>query len=314
MDKATKYNKHMITKQEHNNITWIDVESPTQEEIHALMEEYEIHPAVAEELLLPSIKPKIELYENFIYLILHFPAFKHTHKGQQNQEVDFIIGKNFLITTRYDTIDPIHKFSKIFEVHSALHTEEHEDHIEILFFQMIKKLYGALEHELEYIRDSLREIETNVFKGKEKEMVIELSSVSRDLLNFKQAISLHKDIIEQFELSGQKFFGDSFPNQLKSVQRERNKVLHSLEIDIAFLTELRETNNSLLSSKQNEVMKVLTILAFITFPLSLVAAVFGMNTVYTPVLGINNDFWIIVSVMMAATFIMFLFFKYKKWL
>ena len=304
----------MITKREHQNIVWIDLENPTQEEVHQIMEEYGIQPAVAEELLLPSTKPKVELYENFIYLILHFPAFKHTHKNQQNQEIDFIIGKNFLITTRYDTIDPIHKFSKIFDIHSELHTDVHEDHVELLFFEMIKRLYGALEHELEYIHDSLQEIETNVFKGKEKEMVFELSSVSRDLLNFKQAISLHKDIIELFEQSGRKFFGDNFSHQLKSVQRERSKVIHSLDIDIAYLIELRETNNSLLSSKQNEVMKVLTILAFITFPLSLVATIFGMNTINTPVVGTDNDFWMIVGVMIFATLTMFLYFKYKKWL
>ncbi len=304
----------MITKKEHNNIIWIDLESPTKEEVHEIMDEYNIHPTVAEEMLLPSIKPKVELYEDSIYLILHFPAFKHTHKGQHNQEIDFVIGKDFIITTRYDTIDSMHTFSKIFEVHDALHTDVHRDHVGLIFLQMIKELYRSLEHELEYINDSLHEIETNVFKGKEKEMVVELSSVSRDLLNFKQAICTHKDIVALFQTLGKRLFGDDFPYQLESLQHERSKVLHSLETNVAFLSELRETNNSLLSTKQNEVMKVLTILAFITFPLSLVASVFGMNTTYTPVLGIENDFWIIVGVMMFATFLMFLYFKHKKWL
>lgn len=304
----------MITKYEHQNITWIDLESPTKEEVHEIMKEYDIHPQVADELLLPSVKPKVEMYEDFIYLILQFPAFKHTHISQQNQEVDFIIGKNFLITTHYDTIDSLHKFSKMFEVHSVLHKDGSEHEIGFLFFHMITKLYGALEHELEYMRDSLREIEDNVFKGKEKEMVLELSSVSRDLLNFKQALSLHKDIIELFETSGKKFFGEDFSKQLASLVRERNKVLYSLEINMNFLTELRETNNSLLFTKQNEVMKTLTVLAFIIFPLSLVAGVFGMNTKFMPIVGSDNDFWIIIGVMLLTTLLMFAYFKYKKWL
>jgi len=303
----------MITKHEHENIVWVDIESPTRDEVRQIMDEYDLHPMVADELLLPSIKPKIELHENFMYLILHFPAFRHTHKNQQDQEVDFIIGKNFLITVRYDTIDSLHKFAKMFEVHSILHKDGTADHVGTLFMHMILKLYNALEHELEYIHDSLREIETNVFKGKEKAMVYELSTVSRDLLNFNQAVSLHKDIIEVFDASGKEFFGNDFSRQLQVLKSERNKIMYSLENNINFLTELRETNNSLLSTKQNEVMKVLTILAFITFPLTLIAGIFGMNTIATPVVGTPNDFWIIIGVMFLATFTMFVFFKYKKW-
>lgn len=306
----------MITKHEHKNITWIDLESPTNEEVRKIAKEYSIYPVVAEELLLPTLRPKVELYDNFIYLILHFPAIKHTHtkKLGQNQEVDFVIGKDFLITTRYDTIDSLHKFSKVFEVHSALNKDEEEHQVGILFFDMITKLYGALDHELEYIRNSLNEIEDEVFKGKQKEMVAELSTVSRNLLNFKQSISLHKDIIALFDVSGKKFFGEDFSEQFESIKRRRNKVLHSLETNFDFLTELRETNNSLLTTKQNEVMKILTILAFITFPLSLVAGIFGMNTKFTPVVGRDFDFFIIISAMFITTFLMFVFFKYKKWL
>ena len=304
----------MITKHKHHNMTWVDLESPTKEEVHKIMEEYSIHPAIADELLLPSTKPKVELYDGFIYLILHFPAFRHTHATEQHQEVDFIIGKNVIITTRYDTIDSLHKFAKMFEVHSILHKEAWGDHVGFLFFHMIIRLYSALEDELEYIRDLLREIENNVFKGREKEMVVELSLISRDLLNFKQAVSTHRDIIELFQTSGKKFFGDNFSPQLEALRRERNKVLYSMEINIDFLDELRETNNSLLSTKQNEVMKILTVLAFITFPLSLVASVFGMNTNFTPIVGIENDFWVIVGAMLFVTLMMFFYFKYKKWL
>jgi len=305
----------MISEHKHEGLVWVDLESPTNEEIHQIMEKYSIHPDVAEELLLPSIKPKVDLYEGYIYLILHFPAFRHTHKkNQQNQEIDFIISKDFLITTRYDTIDSLHKFAKVFEVHSILHKDASKDTGGSLFFHMVTQLYRALEHELEYISDSLREIENKVFKGREKEMVQELSFVSRDLLNFKQAVSLHKDILELFDTSGEKMFGKDFSHQLASVRRERNKVLYALEINLDFLTELRETNNSLLSTKQNEVMKILTVLAFITFPLSLVASVFGMNTNSTPIVGIQNDFWIIVGVMLFTTLLMFTYFKHKKWL
>jgi magnesium transporter len=306
----------MITEHRHDKLVWIDIESPTKEEIHEIMGEYSIHPGVAEELLLPTMKPKVEFYnEQYIYLILHFPAFRHTHRdSQQNQEVDFIIGKNFLITTRYDTIDPLHKFAKIFEVNSILDEKSDGEHAGHIFFYMIKKLYRALEHELDYMSDVLDEVESRIFEGKEKDMVKELSHVSRDLLNFKQAMSLHKEILDSFETVGRKFFGRDFSHEMKAMIGEYYRIRTGIHTNMDSLSELRETNNSLVSTKQNEVMKVLTIMAFVTFPLSLIASIFGMNTNILPIVGRPHDFWIIMGIMMTFAVLFFLFFKYKKWL
>jgi Mg2+ and Co2+ transporter CorA len=80
------------------------------------------------------------------------------------------------------------------------------------------------------------------------------------------------------------------------------------------LHELRETNNSLVSTKQNEVMLVLTLTAFVTFPLSLMASLFGMGALHTPIIGQPFDFWIILTIMGIASLAMFGYFHYKKWL
>lgn len=304
----------MLTKYTHRNVTWIDLESPTKEEVHKVMNEYSIHPTVAEELLMPTLKPRVDLHDNFIYLILHFPAFKHTHSKQRDQEVDFVVGKNFIITTRYDTVDPLHKFSKIFETNSILNKDDIGAHAGFVFFFMLKKLYEALEYELEYINDALETIEEDIFTGHEKEMVVSLSIVSRDLLNFRQALALHKEVLESFEKAGVKFFGKDFAYQAGSIVDDYYKINSIINTHSDSLNELRQTNDSLLSTKQNEVMKVLTIMAFVTFPLSLIASIFGMNTDFLPIVGYKNDFWIIMTIMLTFTISIFILFKYKKWL
>lgn len=306
----------MLSKQTINNITWIDASSPTRLEVRQLMEEYGIHPLVAEELLSPTPKPRMDLYENFAYLILHFPALRHTHKegGRENQEVDFILGKNFLITAHYDTVNPIHEFTKVFEVETILEKNAPPEHAGFIFFALIRKLYRTLVIELEAMMDALAEAQERVFAGEEKEMVLELSKISRDLLNFKQAMQLHKEVLETFEPAGEALFGREFRYHLKAISGEYHRVGNLLGHTIDTLSELRETNNSLLTTKQNEVMKVLTIMAFVTFPLSLLANIFGMNTTHTPIVGTGNDFWVIVTMMAFATAVFFVFFRYKKWL
>ncbi len=304
----------MLTKYTHKDVTWIDLESPTKEEVQKVMHEYSVHPTVAEELLMPTLKPRVDLHDDFIYLILHFPAFRHTHTHQQNQEIDFIVGKDFIITTRYDTVDPLHKFSKIFETNSILDKSDIGTHAGFVFFFMIKKLYKSLEHELEFIDDALETIEDDIFKGREKEMVVSLSVVSRDLLNFKQAMRSHKEVLDSFEEAGLEFFGKDFSHHIKSIISEYYKINGTISTHNDSLYELRQTNDSLLTTKQNEVMKTLTIMALVTFPLSLIATIFGMNTKALPIVGKENDFWIIMGIMLILTLVMFIYFKLRRML
>jgi len=304
----------MVNRFTHKKITWVDLESPSGSELHDVINEFKITPPVAEELRSPSLKPRVDLYENFIYLILHFPAFKHSHISQSNQEVDFMIGKNFLITVRYDVIDSIHKFSKEFEVDSILDNQDSALNAGFVFFHLIKKLYRSLEHELEFIASSLDDIEEKIFMGKEREVVEFVSEVSRDLLNFKQATSTHRAVLESFEVAGKNFFGTSFADTAREILGEYYKISRTIQNHRESLLELRDTNNSLLNTKQNEAMKVIAILAFATFPLSLIASIFGMNTRYLPIVGIKGDFWIIVGIMAILTFSFFLYFRHRDWL
>ncbi|MEK7120838.1 MAG: CorA family divalent cation transporter [Patescibacteria group bacterium] len=304
----------MITRYTYRDLLWLDVESPTQDEVRSLMQEFGINTTVAEEILLPSLKPKVDFYKDYIYLILHFPAIRHTYTGNPNQEVDFIIGKKFIITTRYDTIDPMHKFSKIFEVNSILDRSDMGDHAGYIFFYMIKKLYKSLIHELEYIETSLQNTENKIFEGKEVEVVKELSEISRLLLAFQKGTSTHQDVLESFEIAGKIFFGEDFNYNLKAMLSEYYKVNHMIENEKRFLDELRETNNSLLSTKQNEIMKALTIIAFTALPITVISGIFNMSTKYTPIIGRENDFWIIVGGAFFITFAVMWYFKRKKWL
>lgn len=304
----------MLARFQHKGLTWIDLQSPTDEEVRSLIQEFGIHPLVAEELLIPSMKPKAERFPDYLYVILHFPAWKHTHGPQKNQEVDFVIGRDYVITTRYDTIDPLHKFSKVFEVNSILDRADIGNHGGYLFFFMVRKLYRAVEHEFEYIRAFLKDLEDRMFDGREKSAVKELSFVARELLSFREALTPHKEILESLEASGRRFFGDDFSHHARAIVGEHSRVAGHLEGLRDSLNELRITNDSLLSTKQNEIMKVLTIMAFVTFPLTLVSSVLGMNTEYLPIVGLPGDFWIVIGIMTAMAISFFTFFKFKKWI
>lgn len=304
----------MVHKYTYKDLTWIDLISPTVSEVREIMEQYKIDTKVGEELLTPSLKPKINMYPNYMYLILHFPAFRHTHKGEINQEVDFVLGKNFLITAHYDTIDPLHKFAKVFEVNSVLDKSDIGEHAGFIFYYMIKKLYRALSHELDFISDRLKIVEDRIFMGNEKSMVIELSKIARELLQFKQALDLHDEVLHSFETASRKFFGNDFEYYAESIFGAYSRIHSGIRSNIDTLHELRATNDSLLSSKQSEVMKNIAIVSFIALPLSLVAGLFGMNTRYTPLVDDARGFFMIVGIMTALAIIMLAYFHHRRWL
>jgi magnesium transporter len=306
-----EYTELMVLRYTYGKVTWVDLENPTSDEVHELALEFKLHPLVTDELLVPTLRPKVDIYKEFIYLILHFPVLKNV---KVDQEIDFVIGKNFIITTRYDAVDPLNEFSKIFEDGSTTDHAAMGEHAGFVFFYMIRKLYRSLTGDLAAMELRLREVEKWIFAGEEKEMVKEISSLSSLLLDFRQSTKSHKEILASFEAAGKSFFGETFSYYLQDISGEYYKMYNALESNREFLAELRETNNSLLSTKQNEVMKTLTIMAFISIPLTVMASLFGMNTIHTPVVGSPYDFWIILGGMVIMCAGVLAFFKHKHWL
>lgn len=305
----------MISRYTYKDLVWVDVQSPTQEEVRSLMEEFSIHPLAADELLSPTLRPKVDLYENFIYLILHFPTISHKHDGGHDQEIDFIVGDKFLITTHYDMIDPLHEFSKVFEVNSILEKSNIGNHAGFLLFYIMRELYKMLDQELDHINHDFGDIEAKIFSGKERDMVNAISHLNRDLLNFKQTLRPHKEVLESFEIAGTKFFGQDFSYYLHTTIGEYYKISTILDGHRETLLELRDTNDSLLTTKTNDIMKTLTVTAFIILPLTFIGQVFGMSIANIPLVNDPNGFWIILGTMGVVGVCLFGYFKFfKKWM
>lgn len=304
----------MLTRYVQRNLTWIDLVSPTPQEVRSLMHEFNIDLLIAEELLVPSYKPKVERRGEHLYVILHFPVLKGL--GQRpEQEIDFVVGKHFLITARYASNDPLQAFAKAFEVNSVLGRDtssmSHGGH---LFAAMARNLYAALLSECEVLDRHLQDIEERIFGGDERRMVFDISQTGRTIHDFRQSLLPHLETLTSLEPVAAKVFGQEYAFYVRAVVGEYERARDMLEHLRDSLTELRETNNSLLSTKQNEIMKTLTVVAFVTLPLELIAAIFTIPAHNTPILGSPGDFWIIVSAMTIFAAGFFVFFKRKGWL
>src|SRR6185437_1261675 len=147
-----------------------------------------------------------------------------------------------------------------------------------LFAAMAHNLYHALENECDALIRKLADIEERIFGGDERRMVIEISQTGRVIHDFRQALLPHEEMLTSLEPAATRLFGPEFAFYVRSLEGEYRRVRDTTNHLREALVELRETNNSLLNTKQNEIMKTLTVMAFIFLPLSFFASLFQMNT------------------------------------
>ncbi len=300
----------MIKTSTYKDLTWLDLKNPSHEEIEKIMHDYDIPKEAGEDLLSPTPKQRVVEYPNCIYIVMHFPELRNPKSKDYRKEIDFILGKKFIVTVHYDAIHTIDTIEKKI----LIETEEIEYNAGHIFHKIIKNLYHTLLRDVEVIKEALSKSENGIFKGDEKKMVVELSKIHRDILRFRNAIIPHREAITALFGMVRNFYGEKYEYFIHDMSSECQRVERRMQNNKDMLDELRHTNDSLLSAKQNEAMKGLTLMAFITFPLSLVAAIFSMPTLQMPIVGMPNDFLIIILIMLSIVILSMSYFHYKKWL
>lgn len=306
----------MIETRKNNKINWIESTNPTAAEIKELIEHFDIDADISEELLSPSLRPHVNKYGDSIYAVFHIPQIQDTHRNAITniEELDFVINKDFLITTSYTSLDAIEEFEKFFEADSVLGKSNVGEHGAYTFYNLLMFVYHSIHDHVDSLRNELKIAEDKIYNGEEKEMVFRLSKINKSLLNTKEALSLHGHLLKDITRLAKTIFDESHVKKIDKLEMEFLKMSQALENAQGYLRELRSTNDSLLNTKQSEITKVLTIMAFIILPPSFLAGLFGMNAKHIPFIGNSNDFWIILAIMILSIVVTYWFFKYKKWL
>ncbi len=306
----------MTTTHTYRGIVWIDMESPDDNEIASLVKRYDLHPLVGEELRSSPSLAKIDFYKDYTLIVLTLPV-RARRDGSYvvvDREVDFVIGRNFLITSRYEAIEQLEYFGKIFEANEILGKEEKISHAGHIFYYMVKRLYAGMRQDLENIRDAIILAEARIFKGDERNMVETLSNLNRELIDFKQTARIHNDIWEELRQRSEKtMFGADFEVYVENIKDDFTHI-HELIVNAReLLTDLRETNDSLLNTHQNEIIKVLTLVAFIFYPLTFIASIFTIPSAGVPLIDKPYGWLLIMASMAVITVGIWLYFKRKRW-
>ncbi|MES2668605.1 MAG: CorA family divalent cation transporter [Patescibacteria group bacterium] len=305
----------MINRHMRGKTVWVDLECPSEDEIRSVMAEFDIDERIHQEISTPTPYPLSISFPGYTYLILHFPV-AGSEDGTRSQEIDFIVGKQFIVTARYESIESLHNLHKVLEAEELLDLPDRMLRTGEMLERVMSRLYASISADIEQAGRRLERIERDIFGGKEQNTVRAISEAGRILLRFETALARHKEPLADFlaALATPAFFGSNFEEHAVHIEGRRTHAAALVTAFRAVAQELRITNDSLLSASQNQVTKTLTVLAFTGVPLTLIASVFGMNVQEMPIVHGPFGFWIILGIMALTAVLFSLFFRFKKWL
>ena len=297
-------------------LTWIYMEKPTTEEVNFLARHFNFHPLNLDDVLSRVQRPKIDEYEDHLFIVLHFPVFDKKNRVTKPSEVDIFIGENYLITVHCSgNLKPLAAFFKLCQ------TDEESRHNYMgrssgfLLYHVIDRLTNYCFPILNKITDNIEDIEDIIFTRTTPETVRQISLVRRDLISFRRVIRPQIAVIETLEREEYPFFKEDQEVYFGDVADHIRKIWDGLEDCKEVVDGLAETSNWLTSNRIQEIMRVLTIVMAIIAPATLIASIFGMNITLPG--GETSGLLtlgILLCIMLFIGVGMFIYLRQRRWL
>ncbi len=295
---------------EATEVLWVDFESPDDNETKLLTETFHFHELAVEDAVSDVHHPKIESYDGMLYLILHGIVAHASKQGFETLDVDFFLGRNFLVTVHYHPSRTIATEKSVIARHPALLAEGPCS----LLHRLVDRLVDHYGPEVDALEDRLEALEQHVFAG-DGNPLRDILRLKSDIASLRRVTLPQRDAVSR--LARREFA--QIPDQLAYRFRDVYDHLVRLSDEALFLqdrvTGLLDAYLSMQSNRLNQVMKVLTVIASIFMPLTVLASLYGMN-VTLPHLpgGETAQFWWVLAIMLTMSGGMLWVFRRMKWL
>ncbi len=295
-------------------LTWIDIKQPREEDVKYLQKNFNLHPLVLKEILPPIDYPKIENFGDYLFITLFYPYFDRKTFSTIPFELDIIVSKNYIITVHYKDIVPLKAIFDRCNLYEDIREEYTDQGPEELLYRIIQGIFLACFPKLSHIKQNIDTIEKAIYDKQYRKTVEKISLIKRDIIGFQRIMEPQDLVLKKLGKEAAKIFNEQFLPYFHNLISLHEQISSILTTQYRTLSALDSTNQSLLTTRTNEIIKLLTIFSVIVFPLTLLAAIFGMNTTYLPFVGEPYDFWVIAGIMAIGTIFMLIFFKFKKWI
>jgi magnesium transporter len=298
---------------EQDGLRWINIERPGPVDQAWLEEHFEFHPLDYEDVRSRNQRPKIDEYDDYLFIVLQFPVYDKNIGRLNGEELDIFIGTDYLITLPNGQLQPV---EYLFE-----RAKTNEDFREQLFgkgpgyllYKIVDDSFDYCFPMLRKIGGKLERLEEEIFRGRGEDVVRDISNTKQEIINFRKVIRPQRTVLVDLERAKQKFVSDELEIYFDDARDAAERIWDTLENYKEVVEALEDTNESLISHRLNNVLRVLTSISVVILPLTLIASIWGMN-VRVPGQGSIHAFWAIIVVMFVVLVSLLAVFRRRGWL
>ncbi|MFA5131086.1 MAG: magnesium transporter CorA family protein [Patescibacteria group bacterium] len=296
-------------------LKWVNIVNAGKNEIDYLRKNYSFDLAhlKASAASVSFQRPQIFRGPGYLFLVLHFPAFKD--EKIVAGEIDFFVGHGFLITVHNNSLKALSDFFSLGKKSPDSLISYSLESSAILLYEILGHLIDSCYTLIDENSVNLNEIEDIIFSEQQKEAVKRILTTRRNIVNIRKIMQNHKNILQQLmQMESSLVEKPAIKKYYTDLVEHSKRIWEMLDNQKEMVEVLTNTNESLLNDRMTDIMKTLTIFSVIVFPLTLLAAIFGMNARYMPFVEKPFGFWIILGIMFVCSLGMLYFFKHKRWL
>ncbi|MFC1918480.1 magnesium transporter CorA family protein [Chloroflexota bacterium] len=259
------------------NLTWINIERPREQEIEYLAANYPFHPLDLDDCLSRIQRPKIDEYKDYLFFVFHFPVFNIEARVTTPRQLSVFIGESYLITLHQGELKPLVKLFKECKIDEESCQENLSQGSGYLLYRIVDRLVDYCLPILNKIGDNIESVEERVFSDGMTGTVREISILRRDVISFRRIIWPMRAVIGSLAAKVRRFTKMDLAVYFGDMVDHVDKIWDGLDEYKEIIEGLNDTHDSLATNRTNEVMRMLTIIATVLLPITVVASIFGMN-------------------------------------
>ncbi len=296
------------------DLTWLNIEQPTEQETEYLAQNYPFHSLDLDDCLSRIQRPKIDEYPDYLFLVFHFPVFNKEARVTIPNQGSVFIGDSYLITLHNGDLKPLVKLFKECQINEETRQEHFSQGSGYLLYRAIDRLVDYCLPILSKIGDNIEKVEESIFSAGMPKAIREISILRRDVISFRRIIWPMRAVIGSLGTKVRRFTKMDLTVYFGDMVDHTDRIWDGLDEYKEIIEGLNDTHDSVATNRTNEVIRMLTIIATILLPITVVASIFGMNIPLGPFADSAYSALYVLLICLAIIGGMLYFFRRHHWI
>jgi magnesium transporter len=296
-------------------LTWVNVVAPDVESATELASRFGWHPLDVEDVVSKRQRPKVDVYddEGYLFAVLHFPVYDSAVQRLNAAELDFFVGPNYLVTLPNRELLPVERLFARCAEDEAYREQLFAKGSGRLLYEVLDDLFDYCFPILDKIGHKLDRVEDDMFELRAEDVVRDISNVKQEIISYRKVIKPERSTLRALERRVEAFLPEELDLYFDDIVDAAERIWDQLDNYKEVVEGLESTNESVISHRQNDVLRVLTIFSVTLLPLTVITGIFGMNVLF-PGEGTEEAFWTILASLAVVLLALLAFFRLKRWL